>query len=131
MPPRDCPSSASVGATYDAGPDPIKIYELPPDKILDTAAATRIAAVMLENPNNQLYILAGEPKAPRFRFSGSVCERKGSPLQTWNSRRIAFTTATSHTDVDSMQFWRVPPGAENPRCEECEEFLKPRARWEF
>jgi hypothetical protein len=125
--PERCPTSVSETAIYDAAPDPIKIYELEPNAIFDRAVATRVAAVMLENPNNQLYILAGDvgrKNSPAFRAK----QRAITDLLTKHGitqDRIAI--ASVYSDVELFQFWRVPPGANNPTCKECDELEQARS----
>jgi len=121
--PEGCETSASETVIYDAAPDPIKFYELQPNQSFD---ARTVAAEMLENPNNQLYILAGD------------VGRKNSPAFQQKQRTIIdllarlgiatdrITMAPVYSDAELSQFWRVPPGASNPQCEECNELEKAR-----
>src|SRR4030095_4490900 len=58
--PAGCPSTAGNVSISDPPPEPMKIFELQPNKILDRTAAMQVATALLENPSNQLYILAGD-----------------------------------------------------------------------
>jgi hypothetical protein len=84
-------------------------------------------AVMLENPNNQLYILAGDvgrKSSPAFRAK----QRAITDLLTKHGitqDRIAI--ASVYSDVELFQFWRVPPGADSPTCKECNELEQARS----
>jgi len=126
--PDGCPTSASeMQACGLRAPDPIKFYELQPNKIFGGAAAKQVAAEMLENPNNQLYILAGDVGR---KNSLAFQQKQRTIIDLLSARGVTpdrITMAPVYSDVELFQFWRVPPGANNPTCKECDELEQGRS----
>jgi len=122
--PDGCPAIASEHLTWDPAPVPVKIYDLQPNESFDKAAATRISEVILEIAGSQLYILAGDVGGK----NASSFQRKQRTIVDMLSKlgitRDRITIAPVHSEVELFQFWRVPPGASNPRCDECEKLEK-------
>lgn len=120
--PEGCTTTVSeMLACRLRAPDPIKFYALPPSKLFNKAAAANVASVMLENPNNQLYILAGDvghKNLPAFQQKQKAII---ALLLKFGITEDRITMAPVYSDVELFQFWRVPPGANNPTCEECNE----------
>jgi hypothetical protein len=122
--PPDCPAAATEQAIYDPPPLAEKFYELGDGESVQRLNVNLIRRTLGENPNNQLYILAGDvggTNTDEFRTKESAIL---SMLVQEGVPRDRITIASVYADVEMFQFWRVPPGAVNPRCVECEDAEK-------
>jgi hypothetical protein len=119
-----CPSAASETACGHPPPVAEKFYELQEDQKADTLDVGLILGTLRDHPANQLYILAGDvgrKNTDSFQKKETailrLLARSGIPHER-------ITIASVYSDVELFQFWRVPPGAGSPRCQECEEAEK-------
>lgn len=122
--PAGCPASASEGGIYDPPPRAEKFYEFGDGESIRKLDVGLIRRTLSENPNSQLYILAGDvggANTDEFRNKESAVL---SMLVQGGVTLDRISMASVYSDVEMFQFWHVPPGAENPRCIECEEAEK-------
>ncbi|MGD9629298.1 MAG: hypothetical protein AB7V18_08640 [Pyrinomonadaceae bacterium] len=119
--PDTCPLVASETSCGLSPPVAMKIGEMsntsPPDLKLITSFGNELA----KNPSNQGYVyIAYKPITPpdqiaeRERVLAEALTRD----RIGHDSRITLVRITSSRDV--TEFWRVPPGADNPMCEACE-----------
>ncbi len=124
--PAGCPSIASDTMIVDPAPDAVKLDQFYGSGLdIDKAALDKIIEIIREYPNDQLYVFFGH--------------KRGLPVETAKQReRDVFTSLTTsgldggritfhrvNENIEIIQFWRVPPGANNPHCKECEESVCP------
>lgn len=120
--PKGCSYSASEVCCGHPPPQPVKLAEYvgkPPSGLMSD-----IVKLLAAYPSDQLYILSGH-----FRGKASATSdlRERELLAYLSSAGInpdRITLASVFADTELIQIWRVPPGAENPRCFTCEELEK-------
>lgn len=119
--PEICPKVASEFAAIDPAPEPIKIAHF--DRRLSESDFERLQSIigeMQNHPNNHVYIFLDYVRGT----SAEVMSRQEQKLfldltkAGIDGGRITFKKFMDGPDI--VQFWRIPPGAENPMCEECE-----------
>jgi len=88
---------------------------------LDLKLIARFGDELAKNPSSQGYVyFAYKPITP----PDQIAERERAIVEVFarerigHDNRITFVRITSSRDV--TEFWRVPPGADNPMCEACE-----------
>ncbi|MEJ7849229.1 MAG: hypothetical protein WKF92_14195 [Pyrinomonadaceae bacterium] len=80
---------------------------------------------MNESPNDQLYVFFGYNKAD---LQNAMDTEQRTIFKYLTANGLDGSRITFHTvkkGVDLVQFWRVPPGAANPTCDECEKSVCP------
>ena len=120
--PDSCPNTASATEIIDPAPQAVKIDEMiGPVSGIDKSRLDKITKTMRENPNAQLVIfLAYKGKAGFDERSNRRQELAHYlNLHTDEDQRITYVFIDGR---EIVQFWLVPPGAEMPKCKECEEF---------
>ena len=80
----------------------------------------RIVRILNDNLNNQLFVIFGYKKGTPQKAINVRREKifKYLTANGLDGSRITFHVTQS--GVELMQFWRIPPGAQNPICKECE-----------
>lgn len=120
--PNGCTATASESTS---GPHPppvaVKIGEMSNTSPPDLGLITRFADELADNPSNQGYVyIAHKPITPprqiaeRERVLAEALTRD----RIGHDSRVTVVRMTSSRDV--TEFWRVPPGADDPMCEACE-----------
>jgi hypothetical protein len=118
--PGRCPSTFTVDAIREMLPEPVKIFELQPDVELAENEIAFLVSEHTKNPNNQIYILVGYFYG---KASPEILQKQAGIRASLVKAGIpcAFITFKGvYAEAELMQFWRVPPGANNPTCKECE-----------
>ena len=124
--PDGCPIRASETASIDFPPEPIKLAQFNGATFVgDKLELNKIVRTMNDNPNNQLYVYfaykqepAGKPAQERERHAVDYLAAATGDLSR-------ITVVRIFDGVNLVQFWRVPPGADNPICRECDESVCP------
>ena len=123
--PEGCPIRASeTGLITDhLPPQPVKLAQFDKTKFLgDKVELNKIVQIMSDHPNDQIYIILAYKKGAsdeRVRKRERViADFLLTALSEPNRMRMAFVPVFG--GVDLVQFWRVPPGADNPKCDACE-----------
>jgi hypothetical protein len=107
-------------------PEPIKLAQFDGSKFVgDKLELNKIVREMNDNPNDQLYVYfaykqepAGKPAQERERHAVDYLAAATGDLSR-------ITVVRIFDGVNLVQFWRVPPGADNPICRECDESVCP------
>ncbi|MEQ1765517.1 MAG: hypothetical protein ABL984_20480 [Pyrinomonadaceae bacterium] len=118
-----CPLAVSETSCGDPSPEAVKIGEIrestAPD--LEVMVIKRFHDELANNPNNQGYVIVGHPTGislvqmrGRERAVGDAL-RKVDP--NFDDSRVTMAAVEKSADV--VEFWRVPPGANNPTCSAC------------
>lgn len=116
--PQGCPNRAAESTVVDFAPPAEKLYQFRAGVgKADQDKLRKIASAMIKDPNSQLYIISSSPKNANNRLESEITDFLVS--QGLAKDHITITPVDSSVSV--FQFWRVPPGAENPKCDECKE----------
>jgi hypothetical protein len=85
----------------------------------------RITDVMRKNPNGELVIFVGYKSTAGFDEKSQKREEliRNLDLFRQEDRRITLVDVGNNREI--VQFWLVPPGAEDPVCDECSESTCP------
>lgn len=119
--PEGCSNTASEVYFVDPAPEPVKIAHF--DTLLQESDSQQLKEIIDElrsHPNNQIYIFLDYTPGT----AKEIMERQERKLflaltnAGIDGSRIMFQRFMDGPNV--VQFWRVPPGAENPICDECE-----------
>lgn len=122
--PESCPLVASETSCGDPAPEAVKIGEMSNTSPPDLEAVRRFRDELRANPNNQGFIfLAYPPNLPKAKLAAreNVIRdllTKERLMSDYGGSRITLVQVTSKRDI--TEFWRIPPGASNPKCEACE-----------
>jgi hypothetical protein len=120
--PGGCPSSASDSSVLEYAPQPAKVgtlYSL--EKGNSKKKLQEFADEIAKYPDNQAYIIFGSGA----NTSSSDVESRERKLLEYLTKlmnpfdRSRFTLVRSGGKADVIELWRIPPGADNPACEEC------------
>lgn len=120
--PDGCPNTASEYSGGDPTPEAVKIGEMPNTAPPDLKLITRFGDALADNPSNQgyIYYIAYKPIAP----PDQIAERERVLVEAFSRERIGhdmrITLVRMTSARDITEFWRVPPGADNPICEGCD-----------
>jgi hypothetical protein len=123
--PSNCPDTASETAITDPPPQGVELDEFTgPISQVDKSRFDRINSVLRENPNDQLYIFVGCQKGDEdnTKLAREEIVKHLDPFKDEDPSRITFVNIECSRDF--IQFWLVPPGAESPRCNGCEELSR-------
>ncbi len=122
--PRGC---TAVASETSSGPHPPplaeKVGEIRNVSPPDVNAIRLFAAELKDNPNNQGFIFVGHP-AGFTKDEMNVREQRlakvltKEDLDTFDGPRVTIVRRENTSDF--AEFWRVPPGANNPPCRACE-----------
>ena len=118
--PKGCPSTFTDTTFTEWAPEPIKIFELQPDAELAEREIALLVSEHTKNPNNQIYILVGHLYG---KASPEILKKEQAVRASLVKVGIPtsfITFRAVYAEAGLMQFWRVPPGANNPKCKECE-----------
>ena len=126
--PAGCPNTASELMTQcDGLPIPEKIGEFDGASFKgDPSDLNSIVREMNDNPTNQLFIFFGYQKEPQTEPESLREQRVLSYLSGAIGGRERITTVKYFDGVQLVQFWRVPPGASNPVCDDCGSLACPK-----
>lgn len=122
--PKGCPATASEIAIWDPALSPVKLAQFRgPSFTEDKRLSEDIAQAVKDYRDNQLYIIVGykqntDEESVRTR-ERRVTEFVLNSTPEINYDRSRITVVRYAGSVDVIEIWRVPPGAENPVCEEC------------
>lgn len=121
--PADCPISASERIAGCEGlPISVKLAEFDGSLFKgDKFELNKIAGTLNDNPNDQLYVYFAYKAEPARQTDLSREDSIVNHLGTAIGDRTRITVERHFGRVDLIQFWRVPPGADNPVCNECDE----------
>ena len=119
--PVGCPNTASESVAWDGAPDAVKVGEIKNIDTPDAVLIKQFAAELKNNPNNQGYVFVGHPAGTSKRKM-LARERKfadvlSAMLEDHDGSRITLVQIPNSADF--AEFWRVPPGADDPTCESC------------
>ncbi len=86
----------------------------------DRLELKRIVRILNDNLNNQLFVIFGYKKGTPQKAINVRREKifKYLTANGLDGSRITFHVTQSR--IELIQFWRIPPGAQNPICKECE-----------
>jgi hypothetical protein len=122
--PAGCPSNASETANWTPAPQPVKVGVVRGLELKqDLESLDSFAEALNDNPNNQGYIFIGHPTSTsQQRMSKREQELADALTDKLRSypNRSRITIVRHENAQDLAEFWRVPPGAENPTCSACE-----------
>jgi len=122
--PSGCGNTASESFHWDGPPEAVKIGKMRNTAQPDLDLIRRFRGELKNNPNNQGYIfIAYPPLLPKEQLAArerAVMDAmmKEQVFGDYDASRITLVQVTSSSDV--TEFWRVPPGADNPICDACE-----------
>lgn len=118
-----CPLMASESSCWEPPPQAVKIGEMRNTKPPDANLIRLFINELEKNPTNQGYIfIAHPPITPQSQ----VADRERAVVNAIFNRSNRFHDRSRMTIVrvtssrEFTEFWRVPPGADNPMCEACE-----------
>lgn len=117
--PNGCPATASDMAPYCEPISAEKLTDLEAGRFLTESEVVRVVEDMLDHPTSQLYILAGKVGDEPSPYMKAKIILIADKLSEKGIERSRITFALVNADFEAMEFWRVPPGAENPTCKEC------------
>jgi PKD-like domain len=119
--PSRCPDTEFLSRVIEYGPEPIKLAQFIGAKFTgDKVELSKIALAMSDNPNNQLYVYFAYKKEPLGKTAESREQDTVDYLTTAIGDRSRITIVRLFRGADVVQFWRIPPGADNPKCDACE-----------
>jgi len=120
-----CPNLVSETEISDLPQQALKLGEI---SDLSSVSASnlleRVVQVIKDNPNAQLFVLSGHIGG---KASEDVSTKELELLRDLSDKGIdrnQISVTGVFTEVEIFQFWLVPPGADPPRCKECEELEK-------
>ncbi|MGB7209405.1 MAG: hypothetical protein WBD27_12140 [Pyrinomonadaceae bacterium] len=124
--PDGCPIRASETASIDFPPEPIKLAQFNGATFVgDKLELNKIVRTMNDNPNNQLYVYFAYKQEP----AGKLAQERERHAVDYLAAAIGdlsrITAVQLFDGVDLVQFWRVPPGANNPLCDRCDKTACP------
>lgn len=123
--PAECPNVASETTIWDPALQAIKLGDISDITSVSTSELfDRIARDAEDNPNSQLFILSGHIDG---KATAAVSAKEQEILRDLVAKGLPkgqISLVNVYADKEFFQFWLVPPGADNPRCKECEEFEK-------
>ncbi len=121
--PKDCPSMASETVYQDSPPEAVRLGVLYSfETEVSEEKLKEFAEELARNPNSQGYIIIGsKPETKPSEFVAREIKLKEvlAKLMGRSYDRSRLTFARWYGKVDLVELWRVPPGAENPKCEQC------------
>lgn len=126
--PRRCPDTASLSFSIDPLPEPAKLAQFAGSMLSgDKVELNEAVRAINGKPNDQLYIIIGHKKIADEKFLQTREKNIVDYVsKVFPQRRRDSTTIIRYPgSVDLVQFWRVPPGADNPICRECDESVCP------
>jgi hypothetical protein len=109
--PAGCPSESSGIYMWDPAPKAEKFYEVPGHQALSKLNIGFLSSTLRDHPSDQLYVIIhGKNNAPNLRRQNELVRAfKSMGVEPgW----VTITTVLGEPNV--TQFWRVPPGANNP-----------------
>jgi len=119
--PENCAIIASETIITDPRPQAMKVLEMPGgspeakhndlDQLVDS---------LNNQPNTQLFILIGQPHHSCPVVIDSNERQITDYLLQHGINKERITIKYVNANVELMQFWLAPPGAENPRYDNCE-----------
>jgi len=124
--PEGCSTKADELVHWDAAPKPIKLAPFEGSSSAENEVEmNKIVRMLNDNPNNHLFVIFGYKKGTLQQTRSAEQEKRLIYLTAsgLDGSRITFHSVQSC--VDLVQFWRVPPGAPNPTCKECEQPVCP------
>jgi hypothetical protein len=114
--PEGCPNSAWTTTIHEWGPIADKLYQFDPQKsMFDRAALKIVAQEFINSPNNQLFVISASSKNGNKHIEDGVI----AFLVSQGLSKDRMTIARVESTRNLFQFWRVPPGADVPKCDEC------------
>jgi len=119
--PSGCPNTASETIFIEPQPQAVKLDEFTgPISYVDKGRFGKVTEIVRKNPNGQLVIFVGYQKGAGFDERSSRRQEIIGNLALFRDEdgRITFVDVGDNREI--VQFWLVPPGADMPRCEECE-----------
>lgn len=117
-----CPNTASEHTSREGFLIPVKIGQFAGANFNgDKIDLNEIVNAMNDNPNNQLYVHFAYEKEPAPETALRRERQALDYLAATIGGRERITAIRLFGGVDLVQFWRVPPGASNPACDECDE----------
>jgi hypothetical protein len=117
--PPGCPDKAAESFDVLPAPRASKLYEWNPTVKFEEEELTRIADTMKINPSSGLHILSGWLKGKQ---TSSAKRREAQAIDFLLRRGIAkdqITFTGVYSELEVLQFWLVPPGADRPECDDC------------
>jgi hypothetical protein len=122
--PDSCPATASETGIGDPSPEAIRIGVL--FSLVSAESEKKLkefASQVIKNPNNQAYVIigtrAGAPALETVARERILSDKLGKLIgDPYDRPRITLVRWEGVADL--IELWRVPPGAENPSCKECD-----------
>lgn len=117
---KECPTTISETLSQCSPPIAVGLFRLQPENELLETEVDGIADNLKENPSDQLYIQSGYIRGKPTQAIEAKERNVGALLisRGISADRITFVGVFAEREL--MKFYRIPPGAENPPCEECE-----------
>ncbi|MEO6334906.1 MAG: hypothetical protein ABIO91_07990 [Pyrinomonadaceae bacterium] len=126
--PQGCPHTASETAPWVSAPDAVKVGVI---RSLEKGRYEKEVATFVkeleENPNNQGYIFFDhKEKATKTAMARKEKIMIDALARLWGGfDRSRITIVRWNQGSDIVELWLIPPGAENPTCEECKDLNLP------
>lgn len=118
--PPGCVNKASESVPYCPPPQPVKVLDIQEGEPVGTADFNEVIQSLKENQMDQLFIQvgkkAGHPSEAIVRKEREVLAK----LMDGGLESSRVTLVRVYAEKELIRLWRVPPGAQRPRCEECE-----------
>lgn len=115
-----CTGSATESVSILPAPEAVKLYEVTGrDGYKQIPDLSAVVKEIQDRPDNQLYILVGNMPSQSSEAQEKMVRRI---LITLTARGVSpdfITEARAFAKRDFIQIWRVPPGAIDPVCDEC------------
>ena len=107
-------------ACHDPGPVKLDQFSVHNKGEVD-GRLKEISRILEENPNDQGYLFFSYPdKVTSKEMAAKESRFTSRILQAKNIDVLRLTKVRMRGGFELVQIWRVPPGAENPLCYECE-----------
>ncbi|MCC6327943.1 MAG: hypothetical protein IT174_05465 [Acidobacteria bacterium] len=121
--PKDsiCLRTASQTVSWDAAPEPEKVATIRGALIEGGPPFTMegVRGQLIQNPTNQLFVFLGFKPGTSLKSlakrEAQINDRLSNGIE---KSRITIVRAEAEQDV--TEFWRVPPGADIPKCDVCD-----------
>jgi len=122
--PQDCPNVVSQQVSFIDTISSLMLADFSPtDKELDLATVDRIGSESRDQPNAQVFVLATFVNGTsKTKIRDTVDLLLDLLTGTQQIERARITILTGFSSKDRVKIYLVPPGADNPSCEKCEEF---------
>lgn len=118
--PKDCPMTASESAIWDHAPEAVRIGAIHSAEQF-TEKLKEFADELARNPSDQGYIIIGyRPDAPAAEINARENRIIENFRPLFGYHPPPITLVRWDGKIDIVELWRIPPGAENPTCNDCD-----------